>query len=30
MIKLENVTKTYMIPHEKRSTLFETLLSYVK
>jgi lipopolysaccharide transport system ATP-binding protein len=30
MIKLKKVTKTYKIPHEKRDTLFEILLGYIK
>lgn len=30
MIEVNNITKIYRIPHEKRSTLFETLLGYIK
>ena len=30
MIELKNVTKKYKIPHEKKDTLFEILLGYIK
>jgi len=30
MIEVRHVTKTYRIPHEKKDTLFETLLGYFK
>ncbi|PIR07485.1 ATP-binding protein [Candidatus Jorgensenbacteria bacterium CG11_big_fil_rev_8_21_14_0_20_38_23] len=30
MIKARGITKLYKIPHERRTTLFETLLGYVK
>lgn len=30
MIKARGITKLYKIPHERRTTLFETLLGYIK
>jgi len=30
MIEVNNLTKQYKIPHEKRNTFFETMISYIK
>jgi lipopolysaccharide transport system ATP-binding protein len=30
MIEVKNLSKTYKIPHEKRNTIFEILLGYIK